>query len=152
VHGLRATVMGAGGAARAVGVALASAGALVTFSARRHQPAMEVARMTNASVGTWPPAPGRWDVLINTTPIGTAPRVDDTPLPHGPFTGDLVYDLVYNPTDTRLLREARQAGCRTIGGMDMLIAQAERQFEWWTGMRASARVMREAAIAALRAL
>jgi shikimate 5-dehydrogenase len=105
--------------------------------------------MTGASVTAWPPAPGSWDVLINTTPVGTAPRVDETPMPEGLFTGRLVYDLVYNPIETRLLRDARAAGCRTLGGLDMLIAQAQRQFEWWTGMRASDRVMREAAINAL---
>jgi 3-dehydroquinate dehydratase/shikimate dehydrogenase len=149
VQGQRATVLGAGGAARAVGVALASAGATVTFSARRPEQATEVARMTGASVTAWPPAPGSWDVLINTTPVGTAPRVDETPMPEGLFTGRLVYDLVYNPIETRLLRDARAAGCRTLGGLDMLIAQAQRQFEWWTGMRASDRVMREAAINAL---
>jgi 3-dehydroquinate dehydratase/shikimate dehydrogenase len=149
VQGLRATVLGAGGAARAAGVALASAGATLTFSARRHEQAADLARMIGASVGTWPPEPGSWDVLVNTTPLGTAPRVDETPMPHGQFTGQLVYDLVYNPVETRLLKDARQAGCRTLGGLDMLIAQAQLQFEWWTGMRASDRVMREAATAAL---
>jgi 3-dehydroquinate dehydratase/shikimate dehydrogenase len=149
VQGVRATVLGAGGAARAVGVALASAGAVVTFAARRFEQATEVAGMTGASVTTWPPAPGTWDVLVNTTPLGTSPRVDETPMPQETFTGRLVYDLVYNPIDTRLLRDARAAGCRTLGGLDMLIAQAQRQFEWWTGMRASDRVMRDAAVNAL---
>jgi 3-dehydroquinate dehydratase/shikimate dehydrogenase len=150
VRGLRATVLGAGGAARAVGVALASAGAEVTFAARRPEQATDVATMTGGTVTGWPPEPGSWDVLINTTPLGTSPRVDETPMPHGQFTGRLVYDLVYNPIETRLLREARAAGCRTLGGLDMLIAQAQKQFEWWTGVRASDRVMRQAAINALR--
>jgi shikimate 5-dehydrogenase len=88
-------------------------------------------------------------VLVNTTPIGTFPDVEASPLPEGPFTGRLVYDLVYNPPETRLLREARLAGCRTLGGLDMLIAQAERQFEWWTGMPPPAAVMRQAAVDAL---
>jgi 3-dehydroquinate dehydratase/shikimate dehydrogenase len=151
LQGLRATVLGAGGAARAVGDALVSAGARPTFCARRRDQAADIAKMTGAAVGDWPPAPGSWDVLVNATPVGTAPHVDDTPMPAGPFTGQLVYDLVYNPIDTRLLREARTAGCRTIGGLDMLIAQAQLQFDWWTGMRASERVMREAALAALDA-
>lgn len=146
---VRATVLGAGGAARAVGEALAAARATVTFVARRRDCAEEIARMTGASTAAWPPAAGSWDVLVNATPVGTAPNVDDSPLPDGPFTGRLVYDLVYNPPDTRLLRDARTAGCRTLGGLDMLIAQAQRQFEWWTGMRAPDRVMREAAMGAL---
>jgi 3-dehydroquinate dehydratase/shikimate dehydrogenase len=146
----RATVLGAGGAARAVGEALTSAGARVTFSARRNEPAHEIARDFGAAAGTWPPEPGSWDLLVNATPVGMAPAVDQSPLPGGPFTGELVYDLVYNPRETRLLGEARAAGCRTIGGLDMLIAQAERQFTWWTGTRAPERAMREAALEALR--
>jgi shikimate 5-dehydrogenase len=61
--------------------------------------------------------------------------------------GQLVYDLVYEPADTRLLLDARAAGCATIGGLDMLIAQAERQFELWTGQRPPAGVFRDAALA-----
>lgn len=151
VHGLRATVLGAGGAARAVGIALASVGADITFAARRPEQALDVAATTGGAVSSWPPEPGSWDVLVNTTPAGTAPRTDETPIPQELLTGSLVYDLVYNPIETRLLREARAAGCRTLGGLDMLVAQAQTQFEWWTGIRAPVQVMREAAIAALRA-
>jgi shikimate 5-dehydrogenase len=70
-------------------------------------------------------------------------------MPNGPFTGQLVYDLVYKPADTRLLREAAAAGCLTIGGLDMLVAQAQRQFEFWTGVRVPERVLRDAAVNAL---
>ena len=62
------------------------------------------------------------------------------------LTGQCVYDLVYNPPVTRLLREAAHVGCETIGGLDMLVAQAQAQFEWWTGLRPSPRVMRQAAV------
>jgi len=65
------------------------------------------------------------------------------------FHGGVVYDLVYNPPQTRFLDEAARAGCRTIGGLDMLVAQAQSQFEWWTGGRPADRVMREAALARL---
>jgi shikimate 5-dehydrogenase len=57
-----------------------------------------------------------------------------------------VYDLIYNPTTTRLLREAAAAGCQTIGGLEMLVGQAAEQFEWWTGVKPPAGVMREAAL------
>jgi 3-dehydroquinate dehydratase/shikimate dehydrogenase len=147
--GRRATVLGAGGAARAVVEALTSAGARVTIAARNRRRAVDLATPVGASVGEWPPAAGSWDVLVNATPLGTTPDVDETPLPGGPFGGELVYDLVYNPRQTRFLREARAAGCRTIEGLDMLIAQAERQFEWWTGHRPVEGVMRQAAILAL---
>jgi shikimate 5-dehydrogenase len=74
------------------------------------------------------------------------PRIEETPVPASQLTGRYVYDLVYNPTTTRLLREARQAGCHTIGGLDMLVAQAHEQYQWWTGARPPSGVMREAAL------
>lgn len=151
VNGRRATVMGAGGAARAVVAALRSVGAQVSIAARRRERAEIVRHLTGAELAQWPPVPGSWDILVNATPIGTAPGESDTPLPGGPFTGQLVYDLVYNPPETQLLRDARAAGCRTIGGLDMLVAQAQGQFAWWTGKHAPSRVMREAAIRALGA-
>jgi len=148
--GQRATVLGAGGAARSVAIALAGAGARVTLSARRSAPAEAIAALTGAAIGDFPPAPGTWDLLVNTTPVGTAPHIEQSPLPLGhPLDGRLVYDLVYNPPRTRLLRDAEHAGCGTLGGLDMLVAQAQAQFEWWTGQRPAARVMRDAATARL---
>lgn len=151
VTGKRVAVLGAGGAARAVAQGLRSAGARVSIAARDERRAGEIARLCAATVGSWPPAGGSWDVLVNTTPVGTAPNVDDSPLPNGPFSGELVYDLVYNPLETRLMRDAHAAGCRTIGGLEMLVAQAERQFEWWTGHAPPAGVMHDAALGALDA-
>jgi 3-dehydroquinate dehydratase/shikimate dehydrogenase len=149
LRGARATILGAGGASRAAAIALESVGARVAISARRAERARVAASLTGAAVAPWPPPHGSWDLLVNATPVGTAPDIADSPLPAGPFTGHLVYDLVYNPTDTRLLRDARAAGCRTIGGLAMLVGQAERQFTWWTGAPADARVMRDAALDAL---
>jgi shikimate 5-dehydrogenase len=145
-------VLGAGGAARAVALALASAGARVSISARQRRAAEEVAQLAGASAAPWPLERGSWDLLVNATPLGTFPHMHETPLPNGPFTGRVVYDLVYNPPATRLVRDASAAGCRTIGGLDMLVAQAVRQFEWWTGTRASEHVMRDAALARLDAI
>jgi 3-dehydroquinate dehydratase / shikimate dehydrogenase len=150
--GARATILGAGGAARAAAEALCAAGASVSIAARRRDRAEALAARVGGTVAQWPPAAHSWDLLVNATPVGTAPAIHDTPLPEGPFTGSLVYDLVYNPPETALLATARAAGCRTLGGLDMLVAQAQRQFEWWTGLRASATVMREAARAALAGL
>lgn len=146
LDGLRASVLGAGGAARAVTVALASSGCSVTLHARNRQRAEEVAILTAVTLGPWPPQPDSWDLLINCTPIGMYPRVDETPVPAAHLTGRTVYDLVYNPTVTRLLREAAARGCQTIGGLEMLVAQAREQFQWWIGMRPRATVMREAAL------
>lgn len=146
----RAAVLGAGGAARGVAIALASQGAEVSVYARNSQRAAEVAALVSGAVGTFPPPRGGWDLLVNCTPVGMYPHVDETPLPAECLAPGLVYDLVYNPPATRLLREAEAAGCRTIGGLEMLVGQARRQSEWWTGVRPAASVMRDAAIEKLR--
>jgi len=146
LRGMRAAVVGAGGAARAVAIALAPSGAEISIHARTRAQAEEVAMIVSGRVGEWPPRAGSWDLLVNCTPVGMYPRVDETPIPADALTGRLVYDLVYNPTITRLLREAEQAGCETIGGLDMLLAQAQEQFQWWTGTRAPVGAMRAAAV------
>jgi shikimate 5-dehydrogenase len=151
--GTRAVIVGAGGAARSVSVALASAGVRVSVAARRLEQAQSVASLTGAAISEWPPDPLSWDLLINATPVGTAPNIDASPLPQGYqfVPGATVYDLVYNPPQTQLLTDAERAGCRTLGGLDMLVAQAQAQFEWWTGRRPNDRVMRDAALARLAA-
>jgi 3-dehydroquinate dehydratase/shikimate dehydrogenase len=149
LQGTRASVLGAGGAARAVAVALASAGTRVTVHARQAARAEEVAEVTGSVAGTLPPPKGSWDLLVNATPVGMSPRVTETPWPNATFDGRVVYDLVYNPVETRFLREAASSGCLTIGGLDMLVAQAQEQAEWWTGIRPSAEVLRDAALRAL---
>jgi 3-dehydroquinate dehydratase / shikimate dehydrogenase len=147
--GARAAILGAGGAARSVAVGLSSAGALVRVHARRPGQADAVAALCGGDTGAWPPAPGDWDLLVNTTPVGTYPGVDESPLPAALVLGGFVYDLVYNPASTRLLRDAARSGCEVLGGLEMLIAQAQQQFEWWTGVRPSGTVMRAAAEARL---
>lgn len=151
VAGARVTILGAGGAARGAAIALHDAGARVTICARRPEAAAEVAGDTGVAWAPWAPAPGSWDLLVNATSAGMHPRVDETPWAGGRFDGRLVYDLVYNPLDTRLLREARAAGCGALDGLAMLVAQAERQYEIWTGHRPPGGLMRAAAEARLHA-
>jgi 3-dehydroquinate dehydratase / shikimate dehydrogenase len=146
LKGLRAAILGSGGAARAVAIALSSSGCAVRVHARNARAAEEVASVSAATVGPYPPERGSWDLLVNCTPIGMHPHVDETPVDAGDLTGRYVYDLVYNPMVTRLLREAARAGCETIGGLEMLVAQAQEQFYWWTGERPPAGIMREAAL------
>ena len=142
----RVTVLGSGGAARAVAVALGSRRAHVTVSARNGEGARAIAALVDGRVGEFPPRQSSWDVLVNATPIGSA-MMPGTPMSNAPLDGQIVYDLVYAPADTALLRAARAAGCQTIGGLEMLIAQAERQFELWTGQRPPAGLFEAAATA-----
>ena len=151
LDGARATIIGAGGAARAVASALASRQARITVRARRLEAAADVAAMVGGEAGDLRPPTGSWDLLINTTPVGTWPAIERSPLDDIAFDGRLVYDLVYNPPDTELMRRARAAGVATLGGLDMLVAQAARQFTWWTGRTAPVEAMRGAAEARLAA-
>lgn len=146
LRGRRAAILGAGGSARAVALALASEGAHVSVHARNTAQAEAVAALVGGEAGPFPPAHAAWDLLVNCTPIGMHPRLDQTPIPPSGIARGVVYDLVYNPPVTRLLRDAATAGCDTIGGLDMLVAQAQEQFEWWTGTRPAPGVMRTAAL------
>ena len=144
----RVAVLGAGGSARAVLAALSESGATVSVHARNQARAREIATPVGAAVGPLPPVAGSWDVLVNCTPVGMYPGTDASPLDEAALSGPpgrLVYDLVYNPANTKLLCAAAGAGCATIGGLEMLVGQAVEQFEWWTGVQAPADVMRQAA-------
>jgi 3-dehydroquinate dehydratase/shikimate dehydrogenase len=145
-RGRRAAVLGAGGAARAVVHALRTSGAAVTIHARRAEQAEALATALDAECGAARPAPGSWDLLVNTTPLGGPTAPDASPLPDGPFDGRLVYDLTYRADGERspLLRDAAVAGCTVLDGLPMLVAQAERQFAWWLGRRPGVGVMRAA--------
>src|SRR4029450_13240567 len=95
--------------------------------------AAALARAFEVEAGSWPPAAGTWDVLVNTTPVGTLPASDASPMEGQRLDGEVVYDLVYNPRPTRLLRDAAAQGARTIDGLAMLVGQARRRLAWWTG-------------------
>lgn len=90
------------------------------------------------------------DILINATSVGMSPDVDETPVPAKLLKpGLIVFDIVYNPIQTRLLKEARAAGAQTIGGLDMLAWQGAIAFEKWTGRKAPLELMKREAIKAL---
>ena len=146
--GTRAVILGAGGAARGVGLALRREGAHVAIAARRADAARTVAQAIGADVAAWPPRAASWDLLVNATPVGSRSAAG-VPF-DGPFDGRLVYDLVYDPDPTDLMRAAEHAGCRTIGGLEMLVAQAERQFAIWTGQEPPAGLFARAASSAIR--
>ena len=149
IVGMRASVLGAGGSARAVVAALVARGVRVTVHARRVEQAADVARAFGAVAASMPPAAGSWDLLVNCTPLGGANRRQESPMAGEPLDGRAVYDLTYGEGDSALIADARRAGCVVLDGLPMLIAQAEQQFEWWTGQRPSAGVMRAAALQAL---
>jgi len=149
LRGVRAAVLGAGGSARAIVAALGARGARVSIHARRPEQAAGVAKAFGVATASLPPAPGTWDLLVNCTPLGGANRRDESPMAGEPLDGRVVYDLTYGDGDSALVADARRAGCVVLDGLPMLISQAERQFEWWTGQRPARGVMQAAANQAL---
>ena len=150
LQGRRVAVLGAGGAARAVVAAFAEAGAHVTIHNRTPERAAGLAREfadLPGSITVAPDGQTSADIWINCTPVGMHPHVDATPLPDPPETwgpGTVVFDTIYNPERTRLLRDAAERGCVTIPGTEMFVRQAAVQFELWTGQPAPLEVFREA--------
>ena len=149
--GRRCLVVGAGGAARAVVLALAKAGAAAIVVANRTRANADVAAALAPDVAR----PGSADeadavdVVVNATPLGMG---DDASLPVDPARlgpGQLVVDLVYHPATTPLLDAARSRGAVAVNGLGMLIHQAARQFVRWTGEEPPLEVMSAAALEAL---
>lgn len=146
--GARIALIGAGGAARALLWGLRERGARTTMFARNVEGACETAQDFDADIAQVEGARfDGFDLVINTTPLGTRGENETlTPATTEQLRGARVaYDIVYNPTETRFLREASAAGCETIGGLSMLVAQAAEQFKLWTGLSAPIEIMRAAA-------
>ncbi|MEX2205185.1 MAG: shikimate dehydrogenase [Myxococcota bacterium] len=145
--GKTATVLGAGGAARAVVYALRELGLEVTVVNRTRARASALVAELGGRVGT---LGDPFDLLVNATSVGMAPDLDGTPAPAESLRrAATVFDTVYRPLETRLLREARARGCRTQDGLDMLVHQAVEQIRIWSGKRADAALLRRAALDAL---
>ncbi len=152
LNGVRCAVIGAGGAARAVLWALRNAGANITLLARNVEKATAASNQYDISGGQLQNARFEsFDVVINATPLGTCGEHEDlTAATAEQLRGvRLAYDLVYNPTETRFLREAREAGCETLSGVEMLLSQAVEQFKLWTGSEPDRETMRDAAMRGL---
>jgi 3-dehydroquinate dehydratase / shikimate dehydrogenase len=143
----RCAVIGAGGAARCVLWGLRQEGASVTLFARDVEKAKPVAERFNAECEKLQDATfADFDLVVNATPLGMRGKnEDETPATAEQLRGArLAYDLVYNPRDTRFLREARIAGCDGLDGLAMFLAQAAEQFRLWTGKAAPLDVMKKA--------
>jgi shikimate dehydrogenase len=150
-------VLGAGGSARAVVYALASAGAQVCVYARRPHQAQDLVQSLAPHLSSALLQWAAWDelqqgmqaeapLLVNTTPVGMYPHEDQSPWPEGVTfpQGGILYDLIYNPRETRLMQQAREAGCQTINGLGMLLLQGALAFEIWLGVRPDLGVMEAA--------
>jgi shikimate dehydrogenase len=140
----RALVLGAGGAARAVAVALARAGSAVWVSARRPEQASDVAALETGIETTPWGTETSVDLVVHATPSREGLPLDS--LAFGP--GILAVDLIYLPPETSFLAAARAAGATALDGLGMLVHQAALSFRLWTGVDAPLEVMTQAARAA----
>jgi len=151
LEGKSALVLGAGGASRAICFGLADAGVRVAVTDVIFEKAVELARASGAE--PVPPGeadPSRFDIVANATPVGMHPNVEACPIDASRLrAGQIVFDAVYNPRETLLLREARRRGCVAVEGVDMFVEQGAEQFELWTGGPAPRAAMREAVLARL---
>ncbi len=160
-RGKRALLLGAGGAAKAAAFGLADAGvASLTIANRTVGRAQELVTAIGGGAQAKAlalseralAADGPWDLVVNTTTLGMAHSEGehDSPIPESLIPrGALVYDIVYNPEVTPLLRAAQERGARTLGGLPMLVYQGAEAFRLWTGLDAPVDVMLAAARKAL---
>lgn len=143
LEGKRVLLLGAGGAARALAFGLAMRGAKITIANRTYERGVKLSQEVGCDCRRLEEAAScEPDILINTTSVGMSPNVDATPVPPEALReGMIVFDAVYNPAETRLLKDAGAAGCRTVSGTAWFVNQAAEQFELWTGRPAPRAVM-----------
>lgn len=161
--GSKAVVLGAGGSARATVYALASAGAEVTVLNRTYSRAVDLARLIESALGGGSvntlaldspdaqEAVREADLMVNCTSVGMYPNVAEQPVPsEWLHTGLFVYDQIYNPLETNLLKAARAAGASGANGVLMLVHQGAISFEIWAGQSPPTKVMENAVLAGLK--
>jgi 3-dehydroquinate dehydratase/shikimate dehydrogenase len=142
-------IVGNGGAARGAACALHDAGARIAIVGRNPDRVRALAKVANAEPLLRDQLAGRkFDAVVHATPLGMFPHVNECFF-DGDIPGDVVFDMVYNPMETLLLKRARQQGKAAVAGLDMFIEQAVRQFELWTDDSAPRSVMQRAALEAL---
>jgi shikimate dehydrogenase len=151
LQGKKILLLGAGGSAKAIGFGLLEAGARVILASRTESKVKGLAEILKcdwlhlSEIET-----AQADGLVNATSVGMRPVENASLVPEQCLKNfPVVMDIVYAPLETRLLREARNAGCETINGISMLLYQGVAQFEAWTDMEAPVEVMREALLKAM---
>jgi shikimate dehydrogenase len=150
LSGMSCLLVGAGGAARAIGFVLREEGVRLTVANRSPERGMELARsLQSRFVPLGDLRRIDADILIQTTSVGMYPHTEQCPIPEDLIKGDVVVmDIIYNPIETRILKVARAHGSKTINGLSMFINQGAEQFRLWTGLepplREMTRVVKEA--------
>ena len=145
LQGQTALVLGAGGAAKAIAFGLNQRKARVVITGRTLDRSEELANRLGCRSVEWELRHAvKPNILVNCTPIGMHPNVDESPFEKSHLHPQMrVFDTVYNPENTLFIKEAKLRGCKVITGVEMFIGQATRQFELFTGRPAPVEIMRE---------
>jgi len=148
---VNALILGAGGVARAIVCGLRAQGAQCVVASRTTERAEELAKRFGGRFVEWSARHGvKCDLLVNCTPVGMHPNVDESPFEKRHLLGTMtVFDTIYNPEQTLLVKEAREAGCKVITGVDMFVGQAALQFELFSGTAAPTDLMRREVMRAI---
>jgi 3-dehydroquinate dehydratase / shikimate dehydrogenase len=143
--GKRVLLLGAGGAARAIAWGLVHQGSAVVIASRTTERAKRLATELGCRYCTWENRGSEgWDILVNCTPVGMSPNLDQSPFQENWLREEgLVFDTIYNPEQTLLIKQARARNCRTVTGIEMFIRQAAEQFRLFTGQPAPLDFLRE---------
>lgn len=139
-------VLGAGGVARAIAFGLSRRGASITIANRHEERATGLAEEIGCRTVNWAQrASTLCDIIVNCTPVGMHPNVDDTPVPPATFTraGMVAFDTVYHPENTMFLKLARERGATTVSGVEMFVLQAAHQFKLYTDREPPVDLMRD---------
>ncbi len=152
IKGRDVAILGAGGAARAIGYGIMMEGGRVHIFNRTVEKAASLAASLDADaypLSRFEAVP--CDIVINTTPVGMLPDTGAMPIPAEPLNAKMtVMDIIYNPVQTRLLQAARTAGARIIDGVTMFVYQGAMQFKLWTGWEAPVDLMKKTVYEALQ--
>lgn len=149
----RVLIIGNGGSARAITFTILQAGASATIAGRNTDRILNLVNDIRAKgreinhiliKDISPSFIKEIDIIINTTPIGMAPNIDEAPIEDGLILGShIVFDIVYSPDMTKLLKIAKSKKCKTVKGIEMLVNQGAKQFEIWTGNKAPVSIMQK---------
>jgi shikimate dehydrogenase len=154
ISGKKILIIGAGGVARALCYILSEDAELIVLTDKIEEKALNLAKMVKESMDvniigrkrndkTIKEEIKNADILINATPLGMHPNKNISPIPKKLLHSDLfVFDVIYNPLETKLMKDAADIGCESLGGLDMLINQGYLAFEWWTGKTPDTNLMK----------
>lgn len=154
IQGKNILLLGAGGTARALVYIMAEDANKIVIANRTEKKAVKLANEINKyfnnkiegksnSISILKQESKKADILINTTPLGMYPNIDQSPIPADFLhEGLFVFDVVYNPLNTKLIKDATEKGCQILEGLNMLVNQGAIAFEWWTNRKPNINLMR----------